>query len=118
MTSTYLFILATICVTLAAIFVAGETALARVSKSSIEQAKRKASRSNERVLQLLEDRARYVNVLLFVNLTLSTLSVVLVAAGFLFATPERSVALALASVVMVFIGYIVLGVAAQTIGRH
>jgi len=117
-TSTYLFILATICVTLAAIFVAGETALARVSKSSIEQAKRKASRSNERVLQLLEDRARYVNVLLFVNLTLSTLSVVLVAAGFLFATPERSVALALASVVMVFIGYIVLGVAAQTIGRQ
>lgn len=118
MTTTLLFVLAALCVVLAGIFVAAETALARVSKTGIEQAKRKGKKQAVKVLSMLEDRARYVNVLLFVNLTLSTLSVVLVAAGFLFATPEIPVALALASVVMVFVGYIILGVAAQTIGRQ
>jgi len=117
-TSTFLFILAAVCVVISGVFVAAETALARVSKTGIEQAKRKGNKNAGRVLHMLEDRARYVNVLLFVNLTLSTLSVVLVAAGFLFATPERTVALASASVVMVFVGYIILGVAAQTIGRQ
>ncbi|MEI7442260.1 MAG: hemolysin family protein [Actinomycetes bacterium] len=120
MTSTLLFISAAICVVISGIFVAAETALARVSKTGIEQAKRKGNRKAERVLHMLEDRARYVNVLLFVNLTLSTLSVVLVAAGFLFINPKLSVALALAlaSVVMVFVGYIILGVTAQTLGRQ
>jgi len=118
LTTTLLFVLAALCVVLAGIFVAAETALARVSKTGIEQAKRKGKKQAVKVLSMLEDRARYVNVLLFVNLTLSTLSVVLVAAGFLFATPEIPVALALASVVMVFVGYIILGVAAQTIGRQ
>ena len=118
MTSTLLFISAAICVVISGIFVAAETALARVSKTGIEQAKRRGNRKADRVLHMLEDRARYVNVLLFVNLTLSTLSVVLVAAGFLFASTERTVALALASVVMVFVGYIILGVTAQTIGRQ
>jgi len=119
-TSTLLFISAAICVVISGIFVAAETALARVSKTGIEQAKRKGNRKAERVLHMLEDRARYVNVLLFVNLTLSTLSVVLVAAGFLFINPKLSVALALAlaSVVMVFVGYIILGVTAQTLGRQ
>ena len=118
MTSTLLFILATICVALAGVFVAAEKSLTRISKSSVEQAKSKNSRTTNRVLMMLEDRAKYVNVLLFVNLTLSTLSIVLVASGFLFLDKDRVTALVLASAVMVIVGYLVLGVAAQTIGRQ
>ena len=117
-TSTLLFILATICVALAGVFVAAEKSLTRISKSSVEQAKSKNSRTTNRVLMMLEDRAKYVNVLLFVNLTLSTLSIVLVASGFLFLDKDRVTALVLASAVMVIVGYLVLGVAAQTIGRQ
>lgn len=118
MTTTLLFLLAALCVVLAGIFVAAETALARVSKTGIEQAKRKGKKQADKVLSMLEDRARYVNVLLFINLTLSTLSVVLVAAGFITSHKDSATSLALASIVMVFVGYIILGVAAQTIGRQ
>ena len=117
-TSTFLFILASISVILAGVFVAAEKSLTRVSRSSVEQAKSKNSRTTNRVLMMLEDRAKYVNVLLFVNLTLSTLSIVLVASGFLFLDKERVTSLVLASAVMVIVGYLVLGVAAQTIGRQ
>lgn len=118
MTSTFLFILASISVILAGVFVAAEKSLTRVSRSSVEQAKSKNSRTTNRVLMMLEDRAKYVNVLLFVNLTLSTLSIVLVASGFLFLDKDRVTSLVLASAVMVIVGYLVLGVAAQTIGRQ
>mgnify|MGYP006275504339 FL=1 len=117
-TSTFLFILASISVILAGVFVAAEKSLTRVSRSSVEQAKSKNSRTTNRVLMMLEDRAKYVNVLLFVNLTLSTLSIVLVASGFLFLDKDRVTSLVLASAVMVIVGYLVLGVAAQTIGRQ
>ncbi len=117
-TSTFLFILATISVILAGVFVAAEKSLTRISKSSVEEAKGKNSRTTNRVLMMLEDRAKYVNVLLFVNLTLSTLSIVLVASGFLFLDKDRVTSLVLASAVMVIVGYLVLGVAAQTIGRQ
>ncbi|MBU6348152.1 MAG: hemolysin family protein [Actinomycetales bacterium] len=118
MTSTLLFILAALCVLLAGVFVAGEKALARISKSSLDQDKRKTSRRGKLVLRMLEDKPKYVNVLTFVNLTLSTISIVLTAAGFLYLFDERPTALVLASLVMVIVGYLLLGVAAQTIGRQ
>ncbi len=45
----------------AAVFVATETALARVSKATIDQLRKDGSKSAGRLSKLLDDRAKYVN---------------------------------------------------------
>ena len=117
LSSLTLFILAGVCVAVAAIFVACEVALTRVSKATIEQFKRDGHRSAGRVLAILDDRARHVNVVLFIHLALTIVAYALIFAGFL-QSGNQSISLVLASVVMIVVGYIILGVAAQTIGRQ
>ena len=102
----------------AAGLVAAETALARVSKATIEQLRKDGNRKASRLSKLLDDRAKYVNSLLFANLTLSTISVVLVTTAFLQIFADDNTALIITSIVMVLVGYILLGVAPQTIGRQ
>lgn len=102
----------------AAGLVAAETALARVSKATVEQLRKDGNRKAGRLIKLLDDRAKYVNSLLFANLTLSTISVVLVTTAFLQIFADDSTSLIVTSVVMVLVGYILLGVAPQTVGRQ
>ena len=102
----------------AAGLVAAETALARVSKATMEQLRKDGNRKAGRLVKLLDDRAKYVNSLLFANLTLSTISVVLVTTAFLQIFADDNAALIITSIVMVLVGYILLGVAPQTIGRQ
>ena len=118
MSNTALLILAGIFVVLSGVLVAAEAALARVSKVSIEQLKKDGNRRAGRLLDMLDDRAKHVNSLLFAHLTLSTISVILVTTSFLEIFNENSVALLASSVVMVLIGYVILGVAPQTLGRQ
>jgi len=116
--NTALLIIAGIFVVLSGVLVAAEAALARVSKVSIEQLKRDGNRRAGRLLDMLDDRAKHVNSLLFAHLTLSTISVILVTTSFLEIFNDNSVALLASSVVMVLIGYVILGVAPQTLGRQ
>lgn len=102
----------------AAGLVAAETALARVSKATVEQLRKDGNRKAGRLIKLLDDRAKYVNSLLFANLTLSTISVVLVTTAFLQIFVDDNTSLIVTSIVMVLVGYILLGVAPQTIGRQ
>ena len=102
----------------AAGLVAAETALARVSKATIEQLRKDGNRKARRLSKLLDDRAKYVNSLLFANLTLSTIAVVLVTTAFLQIFADSNTSLIVTSIVMVLVGYILLGVAPQTIGRQ
>jgi len=102
----------------AAGLVAAETALARVSKATIEQLRKDGNRKAGRLAKLLDDRAKYVNSLLFANLTLSTIAVVLVTTAFLRIFVDENTSLIVTSIVMVLVGYILLGVAPQTIGRQ
>lgn len=111
-------IMATIMVFAAAGLVAAETALARVSKATIEQLRKDGNRKAGRLSKLLDDRAKYVNSLLFANLTLSTIAVVLVTTAFLQIFVDDNTSLIVTSIVMVLVGYILLGVAPQTIGRQ
>jgi CBS domain containing-hemolysin-like protein len=76
------------------------------------------NRKAGRLSKLLDDRAKYVNSLLFANLTLSTISVVLVTTAFLQIFVDDNTSLIVTSIVMVLVGYILLGVAPQTIGRQ
>jgi CBS domain containing-hemolysin-like protein len=116
--NTALLILAGIFVALASVLVAAEAALARVSKVSIENLKKDGSRKAGRLLGMLDDRAKHVNALLFAHLTLSTVAIILVTTSFLEIFKDNSMALLASSVVMVLIGYVILGVAPQTLGRQ
>jgi CBS domain containing-hemolysin-like protein len=116
--NTLYLVIATIMVLAAAGLVAAETALARVSKATIEQLRKDGNRKAGRLVKLLDDRAKYVNSLLFANLTLSTIAIVLVTTAFLQIFVDDNTSLIVTSIVMVLVGYILLGVAPQTIGRQ
>jgi len=116
--NTVLLILAGIFVVLASVLVAAEAALVRVSKVSIENLKKEGNRRASRLLEMLDDRAKHVNALLFAHLTLSTVAIILVTTSFLEIFKDNSMALLASSVVMVLIGYVILGVAPQTLGRQ
>lgn len=117
-TSIAMFILATLFVVLAALLIAAETAITRVSRVTVEQAKRDGDKRAARLFSMLDDRARYVNALLFAHLTLSTLAIVFVTVGFLEVAPDGTYGVTAAAFVMVVVGYILLGVAPQTLGRQ
>ena len=118
MSNTALLVLAGILVVLAGVLVAAEAALSRVSKVSIEHLKKDGNRKAGRLLDMLDERAKHVNSLLFAHLSLSTIAVVLVTTAFLEVFKDNSIALLASSVVMVLIGYVILGVAPQTLGRQ
>jgi CBS domain containing-hemolysin-like protein len=105
-------------VLLAAVFVATETALARVSKATVDQLRKDGNKRAARLTKLLDDRAKYVNSLMFAHLTLSTIAIVLVTTVSLDIFVDNNLALVTSSAVMVLVGYIVLGVAPQTLGRQ
>ena len=113
-----LFLIAIGLVVLAGVLVGAETALTRVSRVSIEQAKRDGNRKADRLLRMLDDRAKYVNAVLFAHLALSTIAVVVVTAAYLQVASDGSYALVLSAVTMVLVGYVLLGVAPQTLGRQ
>jgi CBS domain containing-hemolysin-like protein len=116
--NTLFLVLASFMVLSAAIFVATETALTRVSKATIDQLRKDGSKPAARLSKLLDDRAKYVNSLMFAHLTLSTIAIVLVTTVSLDVFVDNNLALVTSSAVMVLVGYIVLGVAPQTLGRQ
>lgn len=116
--SSVLFFLAALMVGLAGVLVGAEAALTRVSRVTIEQLKKDGNRKAGALLDMLDERAKYVNALLFAHLTLSTIAVVLVTAGSINATSDLGTGIAIAAIVMVVVGYVLLGVAPQTLGRQ
>ncbi len=107
-----------ILVVIAGILVATESALARVSKVTVEQLKKDGNRKAEILFGLLDNRAKYVNALLFAHLSLSTIAVILVTNSSIGLLGDNPQALAVAAISMVVVGYVFLGVAPQTLGRQ
>ncbi len=105
-------------VVIAGILVATESALARVSKVTVEQLKKDGNRKAEILFGLLDNRAKYVNALLFAHLSLSTIAVILVTNSSIGLLGDNPQALAVAAISMVVVGYVFLGVAPQTLGRQ
>jgi len=92
------------------LFVLMETAIQRVSRVHAEEVRRARPRRGRALEEIVNDRPRYITVLLFLHLTATTLAVVLVA------TELKSAWLS--SAVMVAVGFIALGVAPRTLGRQ
>lgn len=108
---------------LAGLLISAETAINRVSRGRIDDIRRESGKRAEKLLVVLADRARYVNVLLF----LSTSATVTATALITFASYDVLAvhgtwpvggALAFAVVIMVVIAYVALGVAPRTLGRQ
>ena len=123
MTSAWLLALAILLVVLAGLLVSAETAIGRVSRSRIEELRREKEKSADRLLTILDDRARYVNVLLFLS-TIATVGATVIVGYVCVDTLalghgwSAGAALLLAVAVMVVVSYVALGVAPRTLGRQ
>ena len=113
-------VLAILFVVTAAFLVAAETAIGRVSRSRVEEmAREKPGKATERLRLIVEDRARYVNVMLFLHTAFAVAATALVTylcveAG----TWGPLVGLFLALLIMTGVMFIALGVAPRTLGRQ
>lgn len=108
---------------LGAYFVAAETALSRVSRSRVEELRREGSVRAVKLLKILDDRPRYVNVLFFLSTVAAVSATVLVAdlAVTVLAPAEgwsTALAVLVAVIVMIIVSYVGLGVAPRTLGRQ
>jgi CBS domain containing-hemolysin-like protein len=119
----WLVLLAVVLIVLTGLLVMTETAVGRVSRSHIEDLARDDVRGADRLLVVLGDRPRYVNVLLFLSTTAAVTATVLVSfVGVINLRDDLGwptwAALLMIVVVMVVISYAVLGVAPRTLGRQ
>ncbi len=105
-------------VIIAGVLVASEIAITRVSKVTIEQLKKDGVKKADKLIDLLDDRTPYVNALLFAHLALSTTSIVLVTDGLIGIFGDNLTAVSLSAGIMITVGYVLLGVAPQTLGRQ
>lgn len=109
---------ALILVAISGVLAAAETSFARVSKVTIEQLKKDGNRKATILFGMLDDRAKYVNALLFARLSLSTVSIILVTDAVSGVVGQGLTAVLASAAIMVIVGYVFLGVAPQTLGRQ
>jgi CBS domain containing-hemolysin-like protein len=116
-------IIAVVLVVVAALLVMAETAIGRVSRGRVEDLEREGVRGSARLLDIVADRPRYVNVLLFLSTVASVTAIALVSyVGIATLQEVRGwpvwLALLVVVALMVIVNYVVLGVAARTLGRQ
>ena len=122
-TDLLLVIIAVVLVVVAALLVMAETAIGRVSRGRVEDLEREGVRGSARLLDIVADRPRYVNVLLFLSTVASVTAIALVSyVGIAILQEVRGwpvwLALLVVVALMVIVNYVVLGVAARTLGRQ
>lgn len=116
-------IAAALLIALAALLVGAETAIGRVSRSRVEELRREERRGADQLAIVIDDRPRYVNVLLFLSTIAATTATALVVYVAITALSIRDgwplwASLTLSVAIMVIVSYVVLGVAARTLGTQ
>ncbi len=118
MSPTATLVIAGLLVLIAALASAFEAALQRLSRVQVEQLLKAGTRGSQSLAEISADPARAVNAVLFTRIAAevaATALAVLVAANW---TPDDWVGPAIAVLVMVVLIYVVVGVAARTLGRQ
>ena len=110
--------LAALLVVLAALFAAADTALARVSRIAVDELAREGRPGSKRLVQVVADPARYLNVALFLRVLCEVGATVLVAVVCLNRFTSTAAAVLVAGLVMVVVSYVAVGVAPRTLGRQ
>lgn len=105
---------------IAGFLISAETAISRISRSRVEDLE--PSKASARLLSVIDDRPRYVNVLLFVSTIASVIAFVLLSYhGVNYLMDQANVpllgAFAIVAAILVLVSYIGLGVAPRTLGR-
>jgi len=122
----WLLLIAIALVLVSGLLIAAEAAIARVSRTRIDEL-RKVGNGNEKraelLLTVLDDRARYVNVLFLLSTIANVTSVILI--GYVAVRALTSgdgwstwIALVVVIAAMVVVAYVGLGVAPRTLGRQ
>jgi len=111
-------LLAAIVEILAAFFIAGRTAILKTSESRVEQLRREDVKGIEKLQKVIEEKAKYVAVLQLVALALTSAGGVLLTFVFIESNINLNSALIFAIIVVSLVGFIVLGVAPETLGKQ
>jgi len=111
-------LLAALLVAFAALFAAADTALARVSRTAVEEMTRQGRRGSARLARMVADPARYVNVALLGRVTCEIVATVLVARVVFEHVSTAWLAVLIAAAVMVVVSYVLVGVAPRTLARQ
>ena len=110
--------LAAIVEILAAFFIAGRTAILKTSESRVEQLRREDVKGIEKLQKVISEKAKYVAVLQLVALALTSAGGVLLTFVFIESNINLNSALIFAIIVVSLVGFIVLGVAPETLGKQ
>ena len=106
-------------VAIAGVLVASEVAITRVSKPRAEELVEEGVRGAAGLQVIVGDRPRYVNVLLFLRLVCTTSAIAIATLiGIEVIDAPRWWQMGLAVAVMVFVGYVVTGVAPRTLAQQ
>lgn len=112
-----LIVLAVVLVLLGGVFAALDSALNTVSPARVEEMAKEGRGSARKLLKLLDERARYVNLAVLLRI-LCEISATVVLVGALLDELSRIWALIISVVVMVLLDYVVIGVGPRTLGRQ
>jgi CBS domain containing-hemolysin-like protein len=113
-----LLVVAAVLVVLGGLAAGAEAALSRVSRVAAEELQRDGRRGAARLQQVLEDPARYLNLLTLLRVTAELVATVLVTVAMLELFDETWQAVLVASASMVVVSYIAIGVSPRTLGRQ
>ena len=102
----------------AAFFIAGRTAILKTSESRVEQLRREEVKGIEKLQKVISEKAKHVAVLQLVALALTSTGGVLLTFVFIESDLNLNSALIFAIIVVSLLGFIVLGVAPETLGRQ
>ncbi len=114
----YLLFLAGLLVVLGGLAAGAEAALARVSRVAADELLRESRRGAQRLQQVLEDPARYLNLLTLLRVTAELVATVLVTVAMMDVFDKTWQVVLVASGSMVVVSYIAIGVSPRTLGRQ
>ncbi|MBV6761177.1 hemolysin family protein [Rhodococcus opacus] len=112
-----LIVLAIVLVPLGGVFAAVDSALNTISSARIEEMAKEDRPGATRVLRILSDRPRYVNLMVLLRI-LCEITATVVLVGGLSDLLEPVWALTFTAVIMVLVDYVVIGVGPRTLGRQ
>ncbi len=114
----WLLIVAAVLVAVAGLFSAAEAALAAVSRVRAEELQAEGRTGSAKLLTIAEDPAPYLNTALFLRMACEIGAVVLVAEVMLGVVDDHRWGVLLAIGLMLVVQFVVIGVAARTLGRQ
>lgn len=113
-----LLVVATVCVLFAALMTTADAALSSVSKSRAQNLVGEGRTGANRLLQMAQDPAPYLNTSLFLRILLEVIATVLVTLVFFEHFTQTWERILYPSATMLAVSFIVLGVAPRTLGRQ